>query len=371
MDGILLLRDGVWAVVLVMSCSSRIILENGGVYHCVSRIVDRRFIFNDKEKECFVDIMRRLEGFLGVRVLTYCVMSNHFHILMEVPDPAEVEVLSAETLRARLPLLYRGAALAEARDEIDNAVRHAQGQGKSSGAADWIEAVLARYQARMGDLSTFMKELKWRFSIWFNSKNDRCGTLWEDRFRSVLVEGDEHALMTMAAYIELNPLRAGLVDDPKDYRWSGYGEAMAGKVLAQKNLAQMHSRMRVWQSDGKGRVTWREVARVYRMHLFGAGERRLGDGHSGKGRRVGIDPKTVIKVVAEQAGAVPVHEILRGRVRYFTDGAVIGSEAFVDEVFAELRDRFGPRRKSGARPMRGADWGGMAALRDLGGNGVG
>lgn len=319
--------------------------------------------------------MRRLEGFLGIRVLTFCVMSNHFHLLLEVPDPAEVEALTVEALRSRLPLLYRGAALVEARDEIDRAVQHAQGRGESSGVGDWIEAILARYQARMGDLSIFMKELKWRFSIWYNSKNDRCGTLWENRFRSVLVEGEEHALMTMAAYIELNPVRAGLVDDPKNYRWSGYGEAVAGKVLARENLAQMHSqmhsRMRAWQAGDEGRVTWREVARAYRMYLFGAGERRIGDGRTGSGRRAGIDPSEVTKVVVDQEGELPLHSTLRGRVRYFTDGAVIGSAAFVDGVFDELRDHFGPRRTSGARPMRGADWGGLTALRDLGKSGVG
>ena len=60
-------------------------------------------------------------------------------------------------------------------------------------------------------------------------RHGRKGTLWEDRFRSVLVEGAGLALATMAAYIDLNPVRAGMVEDPKDYRWSGYGAAMAGR----------------------------------------------------------------------------------------------------------------------------------------------
>ncbi|WP_205618985.1 transposase, partial [Rubritalea marina] len=55
------------------------------IYHCVSRVVDRQFLFGDREKSKFVEIMRLYEEFCGVRVLSFCIMSNHFHILVEVP----------------------------------------------------------------------------------------------------------------------------------------------------------------------------------------------------------------------------------------------------------------------------------------------
>jgi len=55
-----------------------------GFYHCLSRVVDRRFVFDDMEKERFVALMRECERFSRVRVLTYCVMANHFHLLVEV-----------------------------------------------------------------------------------------------------------------------------------------------------------------------------------------------------------------------------------------------------------------------------------------------
>jgi len=69
---------------------------------------------------------------------------------------------------------------------------------------------------RLCSLEHFMKELKEGFSRWFNKRHGRRGTLWQDRYRSVLVE-DGEALRTMAAYLDLNPVRAGLADDPKDY----------------------------------------------------------------------------------------------------------------------------------------------------------
>jgi len=340
----------------------RIVLEQGGCYHVVSRIVERQFYFGAGEKEFFVGTMRKLEAFLDVRVLTYCVMSNHFHLLVEVPAPGDVVRLTVTTLKERLPLLYHGKSLVEACEEIDRAEAHA---ASPTGTSAWIDAVVARYQDRLGDLSIFLKELKWRFSMWYNANHERTGTLWEDRFRSVLVEGAEHALMTVAAYIELNPIRAGLVVDPKDYRWCGYGEAVAGKKRSQQSLVRLHRRMRAWQSGAGATVTWREVASAYRGYLYGQGGRRLGDGRTGRGAKRGIHPAQVEEVVNTRDGRLSVYESLLSRVRYFTDGAILGSSDFVDQIFETERSRFPDTRKTGARRMRGADWGGLTTLRDL------
>ncbi len=339
--------------------AGRLILEGGGCYHCISRVVDRQFIFGATEKEVFRATMRNLEAFLGVRVLTYCLMSNHFHLLVEVPDPDSIERLDVASLRRRLPLLYRGKDLLAVVDELDRAEAHAQ---SSSGSRVWLEEVLARYQVRMGSLSVFFKELKARFTFWYNAHIDRCGTLWESRFKSVVVEGDELALMTMAAYIELNPVRAGLVTDPKDYRWCGYAEAVAGKKTARQNLVAMHGITRAWQGRS---LSWREVGPAYRVHLFGKGERRLGDGRTGCGARVGIDSDVVDEVIEKTDGKLPMHVVMLSRVRYFCDGAVLGSVDFVEATFAKHRQHFGENRKSGARPMRGAAWEGLATMRDL------
>lgn len=345
---------------VTMGKQQRIILPRGGAYHAVSRVVDRNFVFGPVEKEVFRSMIRRLEAFLEVRVLTYCLMSNHFHLLLEVPDPETIAPLTADSLRSKLAELYQGDALALVVDELDRAVADAQ---SSTGSPIWLAEVLRRYQARMGDLSVFCKELKARFTLWYNARNDRSGTLWEGRFKSVVVEADEHALMTMAAYIELNPVRAGVVSDPKDYRWCGYAEAVAGGRLARRNLSRMHARTRAW--DGRS-ASWREVGPAYRMHLFGHGERRTGDPRSGHaGARTGIDAQAVERVIADEKGRLPVHVLMRSRVRYFCDGTAFGHAGFVDGVFEQFREQFSERRQSGARPMRGADWGGLTTARNL------
>ena len=62
---------------------------------------------------------------------------------------------------------------------------------------------------------------------------------------------------------------------------------------------------------------------------------------------------------------MPIRAILRHRVRYFCDGAVLGTAEFVNEDFERERERFGPKRETGARKMRGANWGDLRVLRDL------
>ena len=97
-------------------------------YHCVSRIVDRRFVLEAREKEIFVRLMRGYELYCGVRIITFCVMSNHFHILLEVPRrppnerlPTYAELVErirkaqssfgASTLAQRLERQARGQAI--------------------------------------------------------------------------------------------------------------------------------------------------------------------------------------------------------------------------------------------------------------------
>ena len=84
------------------------------IYHCVSRVVDRTFRLGAAEKEEMVRRMREMEAFCRVRVLAYCVVDNHFHVLVEEPerpgqDPSDGELLE------HLGTLYRGPRLAGVR----------------------------------------------------------------------------------------------------------------------------------------------------------------------------------------------------------------------------------------------------------------
>jgi putative transposase len=333
--------------------SSRIKADGLGYYHCMSRVVDRRMILGDAEREKFRELMRGAETFCGVRVLTYAILSNHFHILAEVPDRQEV---SEAEIVARLPAIYERRVIFEMQSQWT--------LWRKQGLESLVQADLERLRARMFDVSEFVKTVKQRFSQWYNRREGRAGTLWEDRFKSVMIEPPSHAqrvrqgvgaLATMAAYIDLNAVRAGIVSDPKDYRWCGYGEAVAGKIRARVGLAS------IFGEDPS--TQWRSVASRYRLMVYAAGT-ESGLTEHGTALRPGLSVEQVEKIVKER-GELPLQDVLRCRVRYFSDGVAIGSKAFVNDVFRLHRDNFGPKRKDGARPMHFAAWGGLCAARDL------
>ena len=324
---------------------ARIKAEGAGYYHVMSRAIEGRFIFGQPEKERFHRLMRKLEGFCGLRIVTYSILSSHWHILLEVPQRQEVS--DTELIR-RVEIMYGALAARGLGDQLR--------EMRDGGDDESAERLKAGYTYRMYDLSQFCKSLKQGFSQYYNKKYERCGTLWNQRYRSILVEGSLNALLTMAAYIDLNAVRAGIVEDPKQYRWCGYGEAMGGSRIARDGLAHL---MQAFCSD----AGWSEVSREYRMYVYVQG-RRKGIGPDGGCLRPGFSAEQV-KEVLEAGGRLRRHEILRCRVRYFSDGLVLGSRDFVESVFARYRDQFGIKRKSGARAMKYGEWDGLSTMRDL------
>jgi putative transposase len=332
-------------------------------YHCLSRVVDRRFVFEEVEREHFRMLMRMQENFSGCRVLSYCIMSNHFHVLLEVPPMPEGGISDEELLK-RIGATATEAFVAGVAKELATA--------RTEGREEWVAEIHARFTYRMHDLSEFMKTLLQRFTRWFNRTHERSGTLWEERYKSVIVESGV-AVRTISAYIDLNPVRAGMVTDPAAYRWSSYGEAIGGGAKGNGKKAREGL---VRASLGDQGVSfeagrWPEVARSYRRLMGLALERKNGRAVLKKG-----EPRspmnTAEALAAEDNGMVladlKLAGMLRCRVRYFTDGAVIGSKVFVNEAFVAARERFTEKRKDGARRMRGAGSGAKGVLwsvRDL------
>jgi hypothetical protein len=243
-------------------------------------------------------------------------------------------------------------------DELERASRAGDTHGEKT--------ILDRYERRRGHLSIFLKELKQRVSIFMNRRLGRVGTLWEGRFKSVLVDGGGNALLTVAAYIDLNPVRAGLVQRPEDYRWSGYGEAVGGSRQAKRARRGLALVQREGLENPGSPCDWQETLGRYRCLLYTDGVEQKADESSGEVSRRGISAKKSERVLASET-KMSLPEVLRLRVRYFSDGAVIGSSAFVEGAFERLREkgRVGPKRESGARRLRGAEWGELRVLRDL------
>ena len=100
-----------------------------------------------------------------------------------------------------------------------------------------ISAMLLRYVDRFCSLEHYVKEIKERFSRWFNKKHSRRGTLWMDRYKSVLVEAGKD-IRTIAAYIDLNPVKAEICKSAAEYQWCGFNEAKNGSKRARTGICR-------------------------------------------------------------------------------------------------------------------------------------
>ncbi len=307
------------------------------VYHCMSRTVNGERLFDDTAKEILRRQLWQVAHYCGVEIVTYAIMANHFHVLIRVPQSQRV---SDDELLGRFAVLYpKPTKYQSARLEVVKA----QLVGDGPDAVAWR----ARQLALMGDVSAFMKLVKQRFSIWFNRTHHRFGTLWAERFKSVLVEPRGNALRTMTAYIDLNAVRAGLVEDPKDYRFCGYAEAVAGNTSAQQNLA--------W---AMGHRDWTTGQSAYRLLLFGTGARQRMD-------KASVSEGSFQQVV-RQKGKLPLSAVLRIRIRHFSDGAVLGSKAFVAGYVSRYRKVSDRGSRTAPRPVPELkNWGELTTMRGL------
>jgi hypothetical protein len=306
-------------------------------YHVMSRTCGGEVLFDDVEKEALRRLLWKMAEFSGVRLVTYCIMGNHFHVLVEVPKrEIWLERFAGdggeERLYAHLRTLYSREFVGLLKQEMEEL--------RKLGMDTLALAKLESIKKRFCDLSIFVKEVKERYSRWFNKRHERKGTLWMDRYKSVMVEGKGEPLHTMAAYIDLNPVRAGLVEDPKDYRWCGYAEAVSGSRRAQRGLSKVTAKpVDRWEQSGG--------AEAYRCLLFANGV-EIRDAQNRKVMRRGVTADEARQVLKEK-GKLSTAEMVRLRVRYFSDGLVLGSKEFVESVFTENREKFGPKRKDGAR----------------------
>ena len=309
------------------------------VYHCMTRTVNGEMLFEDRAKEVLRKMLWQVAEFCGAEILTYCVMTNHFHVLLRIPEPS---ILSDAELIRRYKVLYPKAT------KFQSASAKILESRLAGGGSDAAE-IRRKLLARMADVSEYMKAVKQRFSVWYNRNHGRFGTLWADRFKSVLVEEQGNPLQTMAAYIDLNPVRAGIVEDPKDYRFCGYAEAVAGVVVAKRGLTA------VWSDHGARRSD--TALRAHRSLIFGkrASEPGLTE----------MTRQRALQVLDHDDGYLPKAVMLRCRVRYFTDGAILGSAEFVRGFTRAWQVGHSRKHPPKVNAIKGSDWGDLAVIQGL------
>ena len=259
--------------------------------------------FGSVEKEKFFQLVLELNKLYSLELISLVVMSNHYHVVAaasaEPPKPQEI--------RQRWQEYYADKDFAIEPDWDDPAV-----------VVDWGE--------RMRDISCFSKDLQQRFTAWYNRTRPtrRRGRLWADRFKNVILEG-ETALWDCVLYVEMNPVRAGICESSSGYRFGTWGRYKGSGEhpffeQAVRHLRQhIGDRARFWRGKRVLREMDAELARVT------VAERG--------------DSSADVSAAADKARrgdgfVLTVHH----RVRYWSDGAIIGSKSFVRRIAGELID---------------------------------
>ncbi len=289
-----------------MRTSREKISEGGCYYHLMNRTagVKDDYPFGDVERETGMKTVCRLKEYYLLELISMCWMGNHFHILLYVPDNNEIP------------------------DYTQVAARH--NAYYKSDKTKWIEGddeiACRKTLDRMRDISDFMKIFQQTHTHYMNKKLNRRGRFWADRFKSTIVGGRD-ALMTVIKYVELNPVRAKLIDDPADYRhctwgwFNGSGKHMFGaSFFKHLRIAFTNDNSDTWTDERLINEFRSEIARTIMYEK--------------------IDNTEEIEAAVEKARkreTMPV-QFLR-RMRHITDGGIIGSKIFVLETALYFRDR--------------------------------
>ena len=171
-----------------------VINDETTVYHVMSRTALDGFPLGDIEKDFMLDLIKRYSALYFVEILGFCLMGNHFHILIKTLPEYK---FSDQDIKKRYVAFYG-----------DDRV--------------FTDGLIPPLRAKLSSLSEFVREIKVGFARYYNKRHNRRGYFWGDRFKSVIVDKGE-TLVNCLAYIDLNPLRAGIVHRPEDYRWNSLG----------------------------------------------------------------------------------------------------------------------------------------------------
>jgi len=273
-------------------------------YHLMNRAAGYKddYPFTPEDKERGMQIIRRLAEYYLLEIISVCWMGNHFHIVLYAP--ARDEMPPTEDIISRHNLFFEKKPLRQINPGDEIACR-----------------MIAE---NMRDISHFMKIFQQTYTRYLNRIKGRRGRFWADRFKSTILEGRE-ALWSAVKYVELNPVRGGLVSDPADYRHSSWGwYCGTGKHPFEKFF---HKHMCSSKGEGPS-VNWsmKELASEFRGELA----RTIA-------YEQGLNEKEATEKItkAKRGETMPVR-FLR-RTRHFTDGGIIGSKIFIQETASLFR----------------------------------
>ena len=206
---------------------NRLRAEHSAIYHISSRIYrDINEIRSDEDKSDLLSIIRKTAEFCGVEVMTFTLMDNHFHLLVSIPKWYEI---NDDDLIKRMRAFYGDV-------KTDQYVKHWE---LSETQIDQTAVIMEKdaLKRRIFNLTAFVKTFKEYYTRSHNKRHGTKGQVWGGaRFKSVLVSRDFNSVVTTACYIDLNAVRAKIVEHPNKYKWCGLGRAKNGDAHSLKGL---------------------------------------------------------------------------------------------------------------------------------------
>ena len=185
----------------------------------------------DEVRNDFIEMIRRAADFCGIKLVAWCIMANHFHILAYLPEPEDID--EVEVLR-RFGALKGSIRLAD----LEN--RLASMRLVRDGGEDDAQALLLKIKSSMYDIGTFVKIAKQWLTQEYNRRYSHVGTLWEGVYKDVIVKATPEELGKRAGYIHLNPIRAAIVPGFADYLWSSFTALCRGDDVALSGMQHIY-----------------------------------------------------------------------------------------------------------------------------------
>ncbi|MBL4821626.1 MAG: transposase [Gammaproteobacteria bacterium] len=184
--------------------------ETTPYYHCMSRCVRRAFLCGkdsftgknfDHRKQWILDRVKQLSSVFAIEVCAYAIMSNHFHLVLHV-DTESAKAWTDDEVIERWLMLYKGPELAN---------KYKAGEALDSIELDALTTLTQIWRTRLANLSWYMRCLNEVIARMANEEDNCTGRFWEGRFKSQALL-NEAALISCMAYVDLNPVRAGMSD---------------------------------------------------------------------------------------------------------------------------------------------------------------
>lgn len=196
--------------------ASLISLADTPWYHVVNRCVRRAFLCgqdaatgsNFDHRRAWIETrMSELASVFTIDVAAYAIMSNHYHAVLRV-DAARAQALSDDEVLRRWTKLFTGPLLVQ---RYLACMPETMGQSERDKVAEFARL----YRQRLSDVSWFMRVLNESIARQANAEDGCKGRFWEGRFKSQALL-DEQALLAAMAYVDLNPIRAGMAQSLED-----------------------------------------------------------------------------------------------------------------------------------------------------------